>query len=121
MPHWYWEKKELRSTPSQAANLEYETEMRYRREGVRFIVELGKALNLSHTTMASGAVYFHRFYMFHSFFDFSKVTINSSGIKREFLMYLRHYKRSPFNIHSKFALSDNLRGDKKVTSQVTSK
>lgn len=67
MPHWYWEKKELRTTPSQIAGLDYDTEMRYRREGTRFIIELGKALNLSHTTMASGAVYYHRFYMFHSF------------------------------------------------------
>lgn len=92
MPHWYWEKKELRATPSQmggspssngtpggssssgslANRIDFETEMRYRREGARFIIELGKALNLSHSTMASGAVYFHRFYMFHSFLDFPK-------------------------------------------------
>ncbi len=99
MPNWYWEKKELRMTPSQApqgpntagttagpansassaANstsssprLDFDTEMRYRREGARFIIELGKKLNLSHNTMATGAVYFHRFYMFHSFMDFPK-------------------------------------------------
>ena len=103
MPNWYWEKKELRATPSQAPQgpntagttstsaavggasaqgqagagrngnkIEYETEMRYRREGARFIIELGKKLNLSHNTMATGAVYFHRFYMFHSFVDFPK-------------------------------------------------
>ncbi len=52
--------------------IDFDTEMRYRREGARFIIELGKALNLSHNTMASGAVYFHRFYMFHSFVDFPK-------------------------------------------------
>ncbi len=98
MPNWYWEKKELRATPSQVASthvqsssarpgvgappggigaaaankIDYETEMRYRREGARFIIELGKKLNLSHNTMATGAVYFHRFYMFHSFVDFPK-------------------------------------------------
>ena len=38
----------------------------------RFILELGKALGLSHNTMATGAVYFHRFYMFHNFQDFPK-------------------------------------------------
>ena len=35
-------------------------------------MELGKALGLSHNTMATGAVYFHRFYMFHNFQDFPK-------------------------------------------------
>ena len=38
----------------------------------RFILELGKALGLSHNTMATGAVYYHRFYMFHNFQDFPK-------------------------------------------------
>jgi uncharacterized membrane protein YpjA len=34
-------------------------------------------LNLSHNTMATAAVYYHRFYMFHTFQDFPKfVSIN---------------------------------------------
>lgn len=79
MPQWYWDKKELRHTPTQMGGgfLDYDDEQRYRREGVRFIIEVGKALNLSHTTMASGAVYFHRFYMFHSFQEFPKY-VNAS-------------------------------------------
>ena len=67
MPNWYWEKKDLRNTPSREKGMDFDTETRYRREGVRFIMELGKALNLSHNTMATGAIYYHRFYMFHSF------------------------------------------------------
>ncbi len=35
-------------------------------------MELGKALNLSHNTMATGAVYYQRFYMFHTFTDFPR-------------------------------------------------
>lgn len=35
MPNWYWEKKDLRSTPSQDKGLDFGTEARYRREGVR--------------------------------------------------------------------------------------
>jgi hypothetical protein len=38
----------------------------------RFIQELGKALGLRHDTMATAAVYFHRFYMFHSFIEFPR-------------------------------------------------
>ena len=36
------------------------------------VEKLGIALNLSHNTMATGAVYYHRFYMFHSFQEFLK-------------------------------------------------
>ena len=35
MPQWYYEKKELKNTPSYLAGLDYETETRYRREGAR--------------------------------------------------------------------------------------
>lgn len=72
MPHWYWEKKELWNTPSQNKGMEYDTETRYRRIGASFISQLGKTLGLSHSTMASGSIYFHRFYMFHAFQDFPK-------------------------------------------------
>jgi len=77
MPNWYWEKKELRTTPSQEKGLDFDTETRYRREGVRFLMELGKALNLSHTTMATAAVYYHRFYMFHAFQDFPRYVVST--------------------------------------------
>lgn len=77
MPNWYWEKKELRATPSQEKGMDFDTETRYRREGVRFIMELGKNLNLSHNTMATGAVYYHRFYMFHAFQDFNRYVVST--------------------------------------------
>ena len=72
MPQWYYEKKELKDTPSYLVGLEYSHETRYRREGARFIQEVGKALGLRHDTMATASVYFHRFYMFHSFLEFPR-------------------------------------------------
>ena len=39
---------------------------------IRFIQEVGKALGLRHDTMATASVYFHRFYMFHSFLEFPR-------------------------------------------------
>ena len=72
MPQWYYDKKDLKNTPSYLAGLESETETRYRREGARFIQEVGKTLNLRHDTMATASVYFHRFYMFHSFIEFPR-------------------------------------------------
>ncbi|XP_068150278.1 cyclin-K [Drosophila tropicalis] len=67
MPCWYYDKKELRETPSILQGISFETERRYRKEGARFIMECGTKMGLGHNTMATGVVYFHRFYMFHSF------------------------------------------------------
>ena len=47
MPHWYSEKKELRLTPSQQGGLPHDTEMRYRREGARYIMSEGVKLELN--------------------------------------------------------------------------
>lgn len=36
MPRWYYDKKELRNTPSAVDGIDYKTEMRYRKEGIVF-------------------------------------------------------------------------------------
>ncbi|XP_017134281.1 cyclin-K-like [Drosophila elegans] len=72
MPCWYYDKKELRETPSILDGIDFETERRYRKEGARFIMECGTKMGLGHNTMATGVVYFHRFYMFHSFRSFPR-------------------------------------------------
>lgn len=72
MPCWYFEKKELRNTPSFQDGIDTETENRYRREGARFIMDAGTKMGLRYDTCATGVVYFHRFYMFHSFKEFHR-------------------------------------------------
>ncbi|XP_050088926.1 cyclin-K [Anopheles aquasalis] len=72
MPNWYYDKKDLRNTPSARDGVEYETERRYRKEGARFIMQAGASMSLGHNTVATGVVYFHRFYMFHSFRTFPR-------------------------------------------------
>ncbi len=72
MSNWFYEKSELRRTPSFADGISFETEQRYRREGSRFIIRVGSAMKLRYDTMATGVVYFHRFYMFHSFKSFPR-------------------------------------------------
>lgn len=37
MPCWYYDKKELRNTPSALDAVDYDTELRYRREGLNAI------------------------------------------------------------------------------------
>lgn len=72
MPCWYFDKKDLRNTPSIRDGMDFETERRYRKEGTRFIMECGTQMILGHHTIATGAVYFHRFYMFHTFQEFPR-------------------------------------------------
>lgn len=71
-PCWYYEKKELKDTPSMRDGITFDTERRYRKEGVRFIYNCGTSMSLGHNTIATGVVYFHRFYMFHSFKTFPR-------------------------------------------------
>uniref|UniRef100_A0A673H0K8 Cyclin K n=1 Tax=Sinocyclocheilus rhinocerous TaxID=307959 RepID=A0A673H0K8_9TELE len=82
-PCWYWDKKDLAHTPSQSDGLDPATEARYRREGARFIFDVGTRLGLHYDTLATGITYFHRFYMFHSFKQFPryvKIFLMSSPI-----------------------------------------
>lgn len=72
MPCWYYDKKELRNSPSIRDGMDFETERRYRKEGTRFIMECGTQMLLGHHTIATGAIYFHRFYMFHTFQEFPR-------------------------------------------------
>ncbi|CAN8000346.1 unnamed protein product, partial [Ixodes hexagonus] len=72
MPNWYYNKKALRKTPSFIDGISVEKEQRYRREGARFIINVGTKMGLRYDTMATGVVYFHRFYMFHSFKTFPR-------------------------------------------------
>lgn len=48
MPCWYFEKTELKNTPSIIDGISCVAEARYRREGVKLIVEAGVALGLYH-------------------------------------------------------------------------
>ncbi|KAK5916199.1 hypothetical protein CgunFtcFv8_011208 [Champsocephalus gunnari] len=41
-------------------------------EGARYIFDVGTRLGLHYDTLATGIVYFHRFYMFHSFKQFPR-------------------------------------------------
>lgn len=73
MPKWYYTKKELKENPSVLNGLDSTIESRYRREGARFIMELGTTMNLSlQSTMATAVVFYHRFYMKHTFQDFPR-------------------------------------------------
>lgn len=71
-PCWYYEKKDLKDTPSMRDGITFDTERRYRKEGARFILNCGTSMSLGHNTIATGVVYFHRFYMFHSFKTFPR-------------------------------------------------
>jgi len=71
--HWYHTHDHIElNSPSRADGVDFETEARYRKEGARFIMELGNKLGLRYLPIATGWVFFHRFYMFHSFKGFPR-------------------------------------------------
>ena len=73
MVKWYFSKDRLLNrTPSRANGVDFPTECRYRREGCRFIMDMGNKLGLRYDTMATGVIYFHRFYMKQSFKTFPR-------------------------------------------------
>ncbi|GAB1598569.1 cyclin-K-like [Argonauta hians] len=72
MPCWFFEKKDLRNTASYQDGISPEVEARYRREGARFILDAGTKMGLRFDTCGTGVVYFHRFYMLHSFREFHR-------------------------------------------------
>ncbi|KAM3188116.1 hypothetical protein ACTXT7_000885 [Hymenolepis weldensis] len=72
MPCWYYEKEDFLRTPSICDGIDPQTEKRYRREGARFILELSTRLHLRYDTWATAIVFFHRFYMCHSFKAFPR-------------------------------------------------
>lgn len=65
--NWFYDKNELKRTPSFIDGINFDRERRYRNEGARFILNVGSQMKLRYNTLATGVVYFHRFYMFHSF------------------------------------------------------
>ena len=71
--NWYHSSDHIElNSPSRADGVDFETEARYRKEGARFVMELGNKLGLPFPTIATGWVFFHRFYLFHSFKEFPR-------------------------------------------------
>ncbi|KAG0338512.1 hypothetical protein BG004_007197 [Podila humilis] len=63
---WIYRKEDLYRTPSAQNNISYREEKESRSKGVLFIITVGMHLKLPQLTMATAAVFFHRFYMRHS-------------------------------------------------------
>ncbi|PYH61567.1 putative cyclin [Aspergillus niger CBS 101883] len=67
--HWIFTDEELTRTPSQLDGMALEAEHMSRSKGVNFINQVGIMLKLPQLTLATAAVYLHRFYMRHSMVD----------------------------------------------------
>lgn len=46
MPCWYFDRNELIDTPSYRDKIDSDTECRYRREGARFLMDVGNQIGL---------------------------------------------------------------------------
>ncbi|EYB88857.1 hypothetical protein Y032_0240g3344 [Ancylostoma ceylanicum] len=73
MRDWLWSPEEVKDTPSVRAGMSLANEAKLRREGIRLIMEVGTGVRAkAWPTIGTAAVYFHRFYMFHTFQEFPR-------------------------------------------------
>ncbi|EAW09582.1 putative cyclin [Aspergillus clavatus NRRL 1] len=66
---WLFADEELTRTPSQLDGMKMEAEQISRSKGVNFITQVGIMLKLPQLTLATAAVYMHRFFMRYSMVD----------------------------------------------------
>ncbi|CAD5215521.1 unnamed protein product [Bursaphelenchus xylophilus] len=70
-PTWLFNLDQLQSTPSRQAGMSEAEENRQRRHAVKIIMDLGQEMNIKVCpTIATAAVFFHRFYMFSSMSEY---------------------------------------------------
>ncbi|TKR64028.1 hypothetical protein L596_024625 [Steinernema carpocapsae] len=68
---WLCSEDALQRTPSRLGGLSEKEEQTHRVNGIRILMDVGHSLKLSaNPTMATACVYFHRFYLEHSFKEF---------------------------------------------------
>ncbi len=60
---WLFTEEELSRSPSQRDGMSMDTELLHRSKGVNFITQVGIMLKLPQPTLATAAVYLHRFFM----------------------------------------------------------
>lgn len=72
MPYWYYEKEALGHTLSIQDGIDSATECIYRKDGAQLIIKICNEMDLGINTAATGVMYFHRFYMIHSFKTFPR-------------------------------------------------
>uniref|UniRef100_A0A1I7Z6U9 CYCLIN domain-containing protein n=1 Tax=Steinernema glaseri TaxID=37863 RepID=A0A1I7Z6U9_9BILA len=72
---WLWTEDMLLRTPSRLSGMTEKEEQSERVNGIKILMEVGTNLKLnSNPTLATACVYFHRFYLFHSFREFESST-----------------------------------------------
>ncbi|CAI4222744.1 unnamed protein product [Auanema sp. JU1783] len=70
---WIYTPDQIANAPSVKAGMSLEAEAKNRRDGVNIIWDVGFNLNLKpYPTLATAALYFHRFYMCHKFQEFQR-------------------------------------------------
>ncbi|KAG0226621.1 cyclin-like protein [Mortierella sp. GBAus27b] len=77
---WIFPKEELYRTPSLMSGYSYHIEKEQRSKGITFIVTVGMQLKLPQLTLATAALYFHRFYMRRSFKDYKYYDIGAASL-----------------------------------------
>lgn len=73
--NWVFHKDKLINSLSRIEGILQETEEQYRKDSAKFIHMMGCQLKLHYKTIATATVFFHRFFIFHSFNTFNRWVI----------------------------------------------
>eukprot|EP01135_Chromosphaera_perkinsii_P001571 Nk52_evm41s207 gene=Nk52_evmTU41s207 len=69
---WYFTKEQIKDSPSRKSGIPAAKEAEYRVDGAAVIQDIGMNMKLPQLTIATAVVFFHRFYMYQSFKEFSR-------------------------------------------------
>jgi hypothetical protein len=82
---WLFTKSELLASPSIRDGLDPQTEKGNRSKGCQFIETVGRNLRLHQPTIATAAMFFHRFYMRQPFSRFHQYVLSKKYLVTDFV------------------------------------
>nr|CAB3228937.1 cyclin-T1 [Phallusia mammillata] len=77
---WTFSKEQLEKSPSRKHGIDAEKELSYRQQAANLIQDMGQRLAVNQLTINTAIVYMHRFYMYHSFTNFSRYAIAPTAL-----------------------------------------
>ncbi|XP_030385298.1 cyclin-T [Scaptodrosophila lebanonensis] len=77
---WYFSSDQLANSPSRRCGIKSDEELHYRQLTAYLIQEMGQRLQVSQLCINTAIVYMHRFYAFHSFTHFHRISMASASL-----------------------------------------
>jgi cyclin T len=74
---WVFTRSDIERSASRSDSISLEKENEYRAKSIWFLFELAKGLNIQIYVASTAAIYFHRFFLFHSFSSHDRLIVSA--------------------------------------------